>query len=177
MNIKNRQQFLIVLTLIVLALYVGDWLVFEPMVKWWKSRETKIATLREQVNNGKTLVHRAAFIRGRWDQMHNNALPGEASPAEQQVLKAFDNWARESGANINSITPQWNNDEDDYSTLECRVDASGDLQTLSRLLYEIENDPMALKLESVQLNARDDRGQELSLGLQISGLALAPKMQ
>jgi hypothetical protein len=177
MNIKNRQQFLLVLTLIAFALLIGNSLVYEPMVKWWKSRETKIAALREQVNNGKTLVRRETFIRGRWAQMQTNALPGDASPAEQQVLKAFDNWARESGANINSITPQWNNDEDDYSTLECRVDASGDLQTLSRLLYEIENDPMALKLESVELTARDDRGQELSLGLQISGLALTPKTQ
>jgi hypothetical protein len=34
---------------------------------------------------------------------------------------------------------------------------------------------MALKLESVNLSARDDTGQQLTLGLQISGLALRPE--
>ncbi|MGH8022081.1 MAG: hypothetical protein ACRED1_00755, partial [Limisphaerales bacterium] len=70
------------------------------------------------------------------------------------------------------ITPQWQNDQDDYSTLECRVEASGDLGTLSRFLYKIENDPMALQVESVDLTASDSKGQQLTMGLQLGGLAL-----
>jgi hypothetical protein len=60
-------------------------------------------------------------------------------------------------------------------TLDCRVEASGDLGTLSRFVYDIEKDPMALKLESVELSTRDDTGQQLTLGLQISGLVLTPQ--
>ncbi|MGH7952747.1 MAG: hypothetical protein ACREFE_12640 [Limisphaerales bacterium] len=177
MNVKNRQQFLIVLTLVALGLYAGNWLVFEPAVKFWKSREANVAELRQQVSAGKILVRREEIVRNRWAQMRTNALPNSASQSEQQVLKAFDNWARASGANINSVTPQWANDQDDYSTLDCHVEASGDLATLSRFLYEIENDPMALKIESLDLSARDDKGQELTLGLQLSGLALVSQQQ
>ena len=43
---------------------------------------------------------------------------------------------------------------------------------LSRFLYSVERDPMALKLELVELGARDKDGQQLSLGLQLSGLVL-----
>jgi Tfp pilus assembly protein PilO len=171
-KIKNRQQFLIVLTLAALALYVGNLLVYGPMSQWWKSREAQIVELRQQVNQGKSLVRREAVIRGEWDHMRANSLSNDSSQAEQQVLKAFDNWADDSGANVNSVTPQWQNDQDDYSTLECRVEASGDIGTLSRFLYEIEHDPMALQLESVELTASDDKGQSLTLGLQVSGLAL-----
>jgi hypothetical protein len=57
-------------------------------------------------------------------------------------------------------------------TYECRVDATGDLGKLSRFLYSVERDPMALKLELVELGARDKEGQQLSLGLQLSGLVL-----
>ncbi len=172
MNINNRQRFLLILTLALLALYVGDLVVFEPMVKWWKSREATIVELRQQVTRGKTLIRREAFIRDEWERMRTNALPNDPSQAEQQMLKAFDNWAGDSGVNINSITPQWQNDQDDYATLECRVEASGDLGTLSRFLYEIEKEPAALQLESIELTAADDKGQQLSLGLQIGGLAL-----
>jgi hypothetical protein len=34
---------------------------------------------------------------------------------------------------------------------------------------------MALKIESVDLSARDDTGQQLTLALQINGLALTPQ--
>jgi Tfp pilus assembly protein PilO len=172
MKIENRQQFLVVLTIAVAALFVGDRLVFEPLAKWWKVRAAQVAELRQEVGNGRLLLRREQAIRDRWDQMRTNTLPANTSLAEQQVLKAFDNWSQDSGASITGVTPQWNNDATNYMTVDWRVEASGDLGTLTRFLYDIEQDPMPLKLESVTLNARDDTGQQLTLDLQINGLAL-----
>ena len=62
-------------------------------------------------------------------------------------------------------------------TLNCRLEASGDLGTLSRFVYDLEKDPMALKLESVELSAHDNTGQQLTLDLQISGLVLVSQSQ
>jgi hypothetical protein len=104
--------------------------------------------------------------------MRTNTLPADTSLAEQQVLRAFDNWSQESGASITDITPQWNNDATNYMTVGWRVETAGDLETLTRFLYDIEKGPVALKLESAAFSARDDTGQQLTLGLQISGLAL-----
>ena len=135
-------------------------------------RATAVAELRQQVNNGRLLFKREQAIRSRWDQMRTNTLPTDTSLAEQQVLKAFDNWSRDTGAEISSIMPQWKNDSTNYLTLNCRVEASGNLGTLSQFLYDIEKGPAALKLDSVELSAHDNTGQQLTLGLQISGLAL-----
>jgi hypothetical protein len=41
---------------------------------------------------------------------------------------------------------------------------------VTRLLYDLETDPMALKVEGLELTARDERGEQVSLGLQVSGL-------
>ena len=79
------------------------------------------------------------------------------------------------GADLASIIPQWKNDSTNYMTLNCRVEASGNLGTLSQFLYDIEKGPAALKLDSVELSAHDSTGQQLTLGLQISGLALIPR--
>jgi Tfp pilus assembly protein PilO len=176
MNIKNRQQFLMVCVLTLVAIWVGNLLVYGPMVKWWQSRQAQVKELRTEVTQGKSLIRRETYIRNEWSSMRTNSLPNDSSQAEQQVLRAFDSWAGDSGANVTSITPQWQQDEDDYSTLDCRVEASGDLGTLSRFIYEIENDPMALQLASIELTANDDRGQQLTLGLEVNGLALvSPK--
>ena len=172
MQIKNRQQLLIIGAIAAIVLFAGDQLVLSPLMKAWSARATRIAELRKQITQGKMLVQREQSIRSRWEQMSRNALPNNTSAAEQQVFKAIDLWAQNSGVAISAITPQWKHDSDDYMTYECRVDAAGDLGKLSRFLYSVERDPMALKLELVELGARDKEGQQLSLGLQLSGLVL-----
>lgn len=174
MKIEQRQKFLVILTLVMVGLYVGDLLVFEPMGKWISARSKQITQLRQQVKEGKMMLQRAAGIRSQWSGMQTNTLPANTSLAEQQMLRAFDNWSRASGAEVSDILPQWKSDTDDYMTLNCRVEASGSLNTLSRFLYEIERDPMSARLDSVELAARDVTGQQLTLGLQISGLVLTP---
>ena len=172
MKIENRQQVLIVAVAVAAALLVGNSLIYEPLSKWWSARSQKIAELSKQVRDGNALIKREKGIRSHWDEMRTNTLPNNSSLAEQQVLKAFDTWSRDSGATITGIMPQWKSDAEDYQTLNCRVEASGNLATLSQFLYDIEKDPMALKLESVELSAHDTGGQQLTLGLQISGLVL-----
>jgi hypothetical protein len=175
-QIKNRQQLLIIGAVVAIVLFAGDQLVLSPLMKTWDARAKLIVELRQQISRGNSLLQREQLpgqsIRSRWEQMSHNALPNNTSAAEQQVVKAIDLWAQNSGVAISAITPQWKHESDDYMTYECRVDAAGDLGKLSRFLYSVERDPMALKLELVELGARDKEGQQLSLGLQLSGLVL-----
>jgi hypothetical protein len=175
MKIETRQQFLVALTIAVAALFIGERLLYEPMANWCSARSQKITELRKQVSDGRMLLQRERSLRSRWDQMRTNTLSADTSLAEQQVFKAFDNWSQDSNATITGVTPQWNEDATNYVTVDCRVEAAGDLSALSRFLYDIEQGPMALKLESVEVSARDETGQQFTLGLQINGLALRPE--
>lgn len=175
MKIENRQKFLMVLTLIAAALLVGDRLIYEPLAKVWSARAQQIAGLRTRINEGKMLLQRETSLRSRWNYMSTNALPAHSAQAEQQVLAALDNWSRASGAQITSIMPQWRNDSTNYLTLNCRVEASGTLGALSQFLFNLEKGPLALKLDSAELSARDGTGQQLTMALQLNGLALLPQ--
>jgi len=174
MNINNRQQLLTVVAIAVVAIWAGDKLVFSPLTKMWKERSTRIAELRKSVSQGSLFLARERSIRSRWDSMETNTLPSQASVAENQLLKAFERWSQDSRTSITSIKPQWKRNADDYMTLECRADAFGSVQALTRFLYEMEKDPLALKVEAVEITARDNEGQQLSLALQVSGLLLNP---
>jgi Tfp pilus assembly protein PilO len=172
MKIKNRQDFLLVLTIAAFALLVGVNFLFEPLQGWWTARTTQIKDLREKVSAGNQLIKREAFTRSQWDGMRTNALPANSSLAEQQLLTDFTTWSRSSGAEITGIMPQWRNDSTNYWTLDCRVEAAGDLGSLSKFLYSVEKGPTALKIDSLELSARDATGHQLTLALQINGLAL-----
>jgi len=181
MQIKNRQQLLIMVTIAAVSLFAADRLVLSPLLKAWSVRATRISDLHKNIDRANAMMQREQLpnqsIRSRWEQMSRNTLTNNTSAAEQQVFKAVDLWAQNSGVAISAVTPQWKHDSDDYMTFECRVDAAGDMGKLSRFLYSVERDPMALKLELVELGARDKEGQQLSLGLQLSGLVLNAQKQ
>src|SRR5262245_36258015 len=149
LNVQNRQQLLTILALVAVVLWAGDKLVRAPLMKSWRERAARIADLRKSINQGSRLIEREQTIRERWEMMRTNALPKEVSQAEAAVLKAFDRWVDESRISITSFQPQWKRSADDYTTYECRVDGFGSLSTITRFLYEIEKDPLALKIEQM----------------------------
>jgi hypothetical protein len=120
------------------------------------------------------LLQRERGIRNHWDDMQHKALTNNLSAAEQQLFRTIDSWAQDTGVIVNAITPQWKRDSDDYITYDCRVDTSGDIARLSQFIYRAEREPLALRIGSVELSARDKEGKQLSLGLQLNGLVLNP---
>jgi len=172
MKIKNRQDFLVVLTLVVVALAVAVNFIFPPILGWWSERQKQIRDLGNQVKEGTSMIRREAALRSHWDDMRHNALPASMPDAEQKFLKAMDGWSRDSGAEITSIMPQWKNDATNYLTLACRVETAGDLNDLSKFIYDIEKGPMMVRLDSVELSSHDNNGQQMTLGVEINGLAL-----
>jgi len=173
--ISQRQRLLMILAGTAVLLLVLDSLVITPLTKGWQARRAEIAKLQKNVTEGRGLIERADRTRALWAEMQTQALPNDAAKAEQDLIAAFDRWGRAANIELGSIKPQWKRGATNrYSQLECRVDASGSLATLSRFLYEVEKSTLALRVDSVELTARDDNGQKLSLGLLVSGLRLIP---
>lgn len=172
MNVKNREQLLIIVSITAVALLAGDKFVLSPLIASLKERAIQIVDLRKSVAHGKQVLERESFIERRWQDMKTNTLSNDVSVAENQMLKAFDRWSQDSRVSISSIKPQWKHSADDYQTLECRVDSFGTLSTLTRFLYNIEKDPLAIKVDAVEISSKDNSGSQLTLGLLVSGLSL-----
>lgn len=172
MNMTKRQQLLSIVAIAAVVLLAGDRLLFSPLLRLWKERGVQLGQLKQSVAKGALLLEREQPIRQRWNLMRTNTLSSEVSVAENQVLAAFDRWSQESRIGVTSIRPQWKRASEDYSSLECRVDAFGDLSALTRFLYDVENAPLGLKLDLVEITGRDERGEQLAMALQVSGLQL-----
>jgi hypothetical protein len=174
MKIDNRQRVLAILAIAVVALFVLNKMVFDPLVNSWKDRSTELAKLRKSIEQGNLLIQRESHTRKMWNEIRKSTLPINASEAEKELLSAFEKWSADSRVSISSIRPQWKRGAtDDYSVLECRVDAAGSLPVLAKFLYNIESSPMAVKMESVEFTARDNNGEQIALGLLISAVRLA----
>ncbi len=174
MKTDHRQRLLAFVAIAIVALFALDRLVFTPLTKGWKSRSAAMAQLQKSIDNGKMLIQRESHTRRAWNDIRQSSLPASASEAEKELLAAFEKWSEESRVSVSSIRPQWKKGAtDDYSVLECRVDAAGSLPVLAKFLYSIESSPMAVKMESVELTARDNNGEQIALGLLVSAVRLA----
>ena len=170
MKIENRQKLLVMAALSGVLLLAADRLVIAPLTTLWKERASRIADLSKSLADGNLLLARDQAITERWHEMQTNALP--ANQAETRVLKAVDRWIRASSITFTAMNPQWRQDGEDYMTLECRADGSGNILALSRFLYELERDPLPLRAEDFEITAKDNDGQQLSLVVRFSGLVL-----
>ena len=175
MKVKNRQDLLVLLTIVAAGLFVGVNFVFTPLQNWWSGRQAEVRQLRGKVRDGNQMIRREQGIRSHWADMCTNALPASMSPAEQQFLKAMDGWSHDSGAQISSIMPQWKIESTNYMTLNCRVETAGDLGALTKFIYDIEAGPLAVRLDTVELSSHDNNGQQMTLGVDINALALMQK--
>lgn len=175
MNLGNRQRLLALIAAAVVGVWLTDKLILPRVIQGWAERSATLAELRESLAQGEQLLLREQSLRDRWDQMRSNTLPKDASLAENELLRSFGRWARESNVSVTSIRPQWSQTEDEYMTLECRADASGDLRGLTGFLHGVETDPLALQIKSIEIAAQDKEGQRLSFSLHVSGLLLIPK--
>ncbi len=174
MNLNKRQQILAILAITTVGLFVADKLVFTPLTNSWKARTARIVKLKESVRDGTETLKRETALREQWDRMRTNTLSSTKPEAESQMLKAFERWSKAGGVSVSSIRPQWKEAEEDYKTLECRADVSGNLSAIGHFLYQIERDPLGVKVDSLELTARDTEGSQLALVLQVSGLLLNP---
>ena len=173
MEIKNRQKYLLIAAGAGLLLLLGNSFVYNPLVASWAARTDEIKDLRGQLGHGTNMVNRSAYILGKWANMQTNALPADSSVAEAQLQRSFERWERQSGVTRVAYKPQWKDgDDDDYKTLECRVEYTGNINGILSLLFNLEKDPLGLRVDDVEIASRDDNGRQLSLNLQVSGLRL-----
>ena len=152
MKPADRPKLLIGLAIAAIALFAGDKLVYSPLSNLWDKRTKEISELRRKINEGSAMIRQEQVYQRRWSEMRTNALPDNQSVAFERVSKAFYDWAEESRVSLDSVTPQWKNDSEDHKTVVCRVNATGTLWMLARFIYDIESDPMGLKVESLDFN-------------------------
>jgi Tfp pilus assembly protein PilO len=174
MNPNRRERLIVISTVICLAALLGDKLILPQFTGFWKERSTRIEELESSLQDGKLMVDREERIRKRWQEMRQRALPTDRSEAESLVLNSISNWAQKSHLAVKSYKPKWSKqrDESDYALLEFSASAQGRLEQIARFLYELESDQLAIRIDKIDITARDNTGSSLSLNVNCSGLLL-----
>lgn len=176
MKTDQRQQLLLAGALAVVGFFAADKLLITPLTGLWKKNAARIVRLQQDIAEGNGLIRRERYTLQDWDKIRQNGLPRERAAAEAILQNAVDRWEQESRIKIAGRKFQERTfPDDEYSTIECNLDASGTIESMTRLLYAIEKDPLPVRMEDLKVTAKDNNGSELLVTLRISGLVILSK--
>lgn len=172
MTTKNREWILVITAVVCIGAWVADSFILTPLANTWKNRSERIEELRNQLTSGELLVQRETAIRDRWDQMKAKAFTSEIPEAEDRILKSANRWAQTSGLSLSSLKPRVTQESEEFKKAEFTAAGQGNIETVTRFLYELELDELPLKVENLQISTHDKTGKELALDVRFSGLLL-----
>jgi hypothetical protein len=177
METKNREKTLLIIVVAFIGLLVLNYLLITPLWNGWNDRQAKIQDLKNKIKNGQLLItNSAGSIEAQWSRMAKNTLPPDNTAAENILFSNFQKWAGTSRVVLVGQKPQQKDSDDPaYSNYEWHADVTGSLEQIFSFLYSVESGPLGLRVDSVELASRDDLGQQLALGLTVSGLILNPE--
>lgn len=172
MGLKKRERYLAIAAIVCIGLLAGERLVFTPLSKIWQERSQRTAELQQSIQDEKSLADREGDLRAEWKSMKDQSLPADDAEAENLILKAVNRWAESSRLALTTLKPRRSQEGKDFRTLEFQSTARGSLKAITRFLYELESDPLPLKIEAIEIAAADDNGDSITLSLRFSGLLL-----
>lgn len=173
MGFSGRERFLVLAVVICLGALAGDRIVVSPLYDLWNERAAAIGELEGSLAKSELLVNRLDAMSERWLGMRARSLPLSESRAENEVLSAVSRWAQESHLEIASLKPRWVRDDAAFSTFDVRATGQGSMEAIALFLYRLESGGLPLRVESLEIEARDDSGSLLTFNLAFTGLQLA----
>ncbi len=170
MSEQNRKRWLLLVAGACVLLLTADRFVISPMASAWKKRSARIEELKSFIEKGEILLDRRDSLEARWQEVQKESLPANPPEAENQVLESVNTWAAASGFAVTGLIPRWIEDEEFGTRLEVRVSGSGSLESVSQFLYAVETSPTPLRVDLIEMRARDDAGRDIALDARLSGL-------
>jgi len=174
---NKREKLLLSVALLAVAIFIGDRLVLGPLVNSWKIRNDKIEKLERDISKAEILLPRLKRDKTIWRTYFGDNLNSTNTIAEDEVLRAIENWTSDSGILLTSIKPQWQNHDDRYRTYDVRLVAEGTMQEAVEFVHAIESDELPLKIEKLELASREKTGKLISVSVHFTGLQLGEALQ
>jgi len=158
---KREKSFLwlAIIAVVCIALYI---LVLEPTWnKWQQLNKTIDVTERKLLKNLK-IMGQKEIIDELYDKYAQSLrMKGSVEEETAVILSEIENIARQSNVIITDIKPQSVKDMDFYKEYYVEMEAEGNIASLAKFIYELQNSKQILKVRHLRLNAKETRGDTL----------------
>lgn len=173
--LSKREKTVAIVTVAALGVFLGDSYLLGPLMQSREKMAHENATLKKQIDENNRLLARQNEANVRWTKMLQSGLSDSPSVAESQLLNEMDHWALDAGLDLKAIRPERLNDKGELREIVITASSIGSMRSITRFLTAIETSPLPMRVKRFQLDHRGDKGEDLTLEIQVSTLYLSGK--
>jgi Tfp pilus assembly protein PilO len=156
-HISKREKTMFYTAAIVIGAVAVYGLIIEPLWSYWKDLNNSILSKEVQLLKNLKILAQKDTINAIYEKYEEN-IKMKGSPEEETavILKEVENVARSSNVYIAAIQPQRVQDMSFYKEYYVELDAEGDITSLTKFIYDLQNSKQILKVKHLQLNPKPD---------------------
>jgi len=171
MVLSKRERTIALATLIAVAILVLDQLVLSPVLARLDELRADDKLYTDKLTHASSLfLHRKA-TETRWNQMVADGLKADAADTEDALDHAVYEWAQSSGLVLKSCTPERTGLKDRPEVV-LYVVGTGSMSAVAHFLFLAQTSKLPVQPEDVEIGARREAADDLTMTLHISGLFL-----
>jgi len=167
---SKRERYMMVAAALVIGALVLDMFVISPLLAWRQDLSQRHALMTTKLEEAHLLLANNQRMQQRWRQMVDAGLSDSATNAEAMVYRSLGEWARESGLQLQSIIPERMQEDEHLQRVVLRATATGQMRAVARFLEKVEQAEFPLRVTHLQISARREGMDDLTVQVQISTL-------
>ena len=170
MVLSKRERLIAIVTMAVIMIFVFDRYLWTPVMEARRDVILERQNLITEMQRAERIFKQRNRVKDDWNEMKNGGLYSDASATESGVLNAIGSWAQDSGLTLSSIKPEHEKGEGEMKEIIFNLACSGNMNSVSQFLWQVEESTLPLKIMEFQLGSREEDGREMSLQLKLSAL-------
>ncbi|HEY1683367.1 MAG TPA: GspMb/PilO family protein [Tepidisphaeraceae bacterium] len=163
---------------IIVAVCLGTWAFYElaltPLMAQQADLQSQIDDANSGLRQNKQLKLRAQMDDKRWHLMEKYGLHTDPATSESQMLHAIENWARDAQLSMTGNKPDRAEAQKPFERITFHVSSTGNLMAINRFLWDVETATIPTRIEDLNITARKEGTNDLSLSVAISTLCVVP---
>jgi Tfp pilus assembly protein PilO len=172
MILSKRERLIILVTAIVLALLALDRYAITPLLDYRAAIETQKQRAATEMQRATALMAHKRRIDPKWRETMAAGLKRDPAEAESQILHAVRDWSAETGLKLASLKPERLPGKKSLQEISFQAVGTGSMDAVARFLWRIETAEVPIRVKELQLGARKEGTDDLTLQLRLSTLYL-----
>ena len=174
MQLSHRERIIFIIVAALAGVFVLDRIVVTPAWQWRQDLADRRETIVDEVHTAAMLIDQNPIFEEHWNTMTRHGLLATGSDAEGQAYHAVRDWAQASGLSLESINPERVISGSTLPTIVFRTTGTGPMRAVADFLKRLDASPFALRIEQLQIAARREGEDDLTLELRLSTIFSPP---
>jgi Tfp pilus assembly protein PilO len=172
MVLSRRERYVAIGTIIAVAALVLDRYALTPILDRWNALDAQRLDLLSKVKDGELLVKQKPAAEETWKKRVEQGLKQGDAETKDALLHAVQNWSQDSRVTLTSVGVERAATQARTPEVTINVAAVGPWSAVARFLWDVQSSPLPVRVVQMEVFARREGADDLSLTMRLSGLYL-----